>query len=109
MADTPEGKVKKAIKKWLIAKGVWFAGQPAPAVVTGWMHMPVAAPLGVHGIPDFCGIYKFKPLYIEAKAPGKQPTDNQLARHKEIRTAGGIVIVADSLEDVINALKEHGL
>lgn len=106
---TPEGKVKDAIKKYLIAKGVWFAGKPPPPVVTGWMYMPVPAPLGVMGIPDFCGLYLGRPLYIEAKRPGGKPTEVQNERHKEIRLAGGLVFVITSVEELEQALKQHDL
>lgn len=106
---TPEGKVKDAIKKYLIAKGVWFAGKSAPPVVTGWMYMPLAGPMGVSGIPDFVGIYKGRPFYVEAKAPGGRCTDIQLLRHKEIRLAGGVVIVASSIEELQKGITDEGL
>lgn len=106
---TPEGRVKLQIKKHLTAKGVWFAGQPPPPVVTGWMYMPVSIGMGVSGIPDFVGTYKCRPVFIEAKAPGGKPTDNQLERHKEIRTAGGVVIVADSVDVLEQEMKREGL
>lgn len=110
MASTPEGKVKDALRKWLIAKGVWFAGKPAPAVVTGWMYMPVPTGMGVNGIPDFCGIYKGRPLYIEAKAPkGGVVSENQKDRHKEIQLAGGLVFVVKSVEELELAFHIHGL
>lgn len=108
---TPEGRVKRDIQKYLTEKGVWFAGKKAPPLVTGWMYMPVSNGMGVVGIPDFCGIYKTRPLYIETKAPGKLSTTtvNQDERHKEIRLASGIVIVADSVERLVAELEKHGL
>lgn len=106
---TPEGRVKEAIKKYLTSKGVWFAGKAAPPLITGWMYMPVTNGMGVTGIPDFCGIYKSRPLYIEAKADAsKKPTENQLARHKEIIVAGGVVIVAHSVEHLELELHQNG-
>lgn len=106
---TPEGRVKEAIKKYLTAKGVWFAGKAAPPVVTGWMYMPVTNGMGVTGIPDFCGVYKNRPLYIEAKADAsKTPTDNQLQRHKEITLAGGVVVVTHSVEHLEKELLSRG-
>lgn len=103
--STPEAKVKAAIKKYLEGKGIWFAGRPTPQVVTGWMYMPVPMGMGVHGIPDFCGIYLGRPVYIEAKAPGGKPSENQIKRHEEIRRAGGIVVIADNVEAVQNAIE----
>lgn len=106
---TPEGKVKAAIKTYLISKGVWFAGKAAPPVVTGWMYMPLAGPLGVSGIPDFVGIYKGRPFFVEAKAPGGKPTDIQLLRHEEIRLAGGVVLVASSVDELKEGMRHEGL
>jgi len=100
MARTPEGRVKDDIKKFLLAAGAWFAGAPKPAVVYGWMYMPVPAPFGVHGIPDFCGILFGEPFYIEAKGPEGMPSGNQLDRHAEIRGAGGHAVVASDVLQV---------
>lgn len=100
MARTPEGKVKDDIKAFLLSIGVWFAGKVPPAVVNGWSYMPVPAPFGVHGIPDFCGILFGKPFYIEAKAPTGAPSANQLDRQSEILAAGGYALIVDNVEDV---------
>ena len=105
---TPEGKVKNDVKKYLTSIGVWFAGKPEPLVVTGWMYMPVSNGMGVSGIPDFCGVLMGRPTYIETKAPKKTPTENQLLRHKEIRTAGGVVLVVDSVDELKMGLKANG-
>lgn len=106
---TPEGAVKAAIRKWLEARGVWFAGRAPPQVVTGWMWMPVPMGMGVAGIPDFCGIYKGRPLYVEAKAPGGKASENQKRRHEEIRMAGGVMVLADSVETLVRELEANGL
>ena len=108
---TPEGRVKEGIKKYLTKRGVWFAGKAAPAVVVGWMYMPVTNGMGVVGIPDFVGVWKGLAFFIEAKAPGKiaDTTDNQKARHMEIEKAGGVVIVADSVESLERQMHERGL
>lgn len=97
---TPEAKVKAAIKKWLSAHGFWLAGGKPPAgEVNGWMHMPVSNGMGVHGLPDFCGVFRGHALYIEAKAPGGVLSENQKKRHEEITAAGGTVLVAyDTVE-----------
>ena len=100
MARTPEGRVKAEIRAFLASMGVWFAGQVPPAVANGWVYMPVPAPFGVHGIPDFCGILFGKPFYIEAKAPNGRPSENQLDRQSEILAAGGYALIVDNVEDV---------
>ncbi len=40
-------------------------------------------------------------MLIEVKQRGKKPTPEQEERHQELRTAGAVVIVADSLESFI--------
>ena len=103
MASTPEGRVKAQIKRQLDAWGFWRAGSPEPKVdVVGWYYMPVSNGMGVHGIPDFVGCYLGRFFAIEAKAPGEldNTTANQDNRHKEIRAAQGIVLVADDVEIV---------
>lgn len=105
---TPEGKVKESVKKYLTSIGVWFAGKPAPTVVSGWMYMPVSNGMGVSGIPDFCGILMGRPTYIETKAPKGTPTENQLTRHREIRSAGGTVLVVTSVDELKMGLKANG-
>jgi hypothetical protein len=96
MASTPEGRVKAGIKKWLDGHGFWRAGAKKPAgEIVGWYYMPVSNGMGVHGIPDFPTVYKGRAIYIEAKAPGKSPTPNQINRMDEIRAAGGEAHVVD--------------
>jgi hypothetical protein len=103
MAQTPEGRIKAEIKKLLDGMGFWRAGAKRPAVpVVGTYHMPVSSGLGTHGIPDFVGCWLGRRFDIEAKAPGGEPTPNQINRHEEIRAAGGIVLVVDN----VNTLRE---
>lgn len=103
---TPEGRVKAAIKKYLTARGFWAAAGKKPEHVEGFYHMPVSNGMGVHGLPDFCCVYRGLAFYIEAKAPKGECTPNQLKRHEEIRAAGGYVVVARSVQDVADALLE---
>lgn len=86
MALTPEGRVKKDIKKWLDDHGIWY-------------FMPVAGPFAVHGIPDFICCNQGYFLAIEAKAPGKRghTTPNQKQRLMEIANAGGLALVVDNV------------
>lgn len=95
MAMTPEGKVKKDVKAWLKARGIWF-------------YMPVQNGMGVVGIPDLICCWDGKFLAIETKAPGKrsQTTANQEARIDEIRAAKGWAIVVDDVSQLDEFEKE---
>ena len=89
MATTPEGKVKKEIKKYLDEIGAWY-------------YMPVSNGMGRVGCPDFIICYRGHFLAVEAKAPGKlfNVTPNQQREIEGIREALGLAIVADSVETV---------
>ena len=107
---TPEGAVKRDIKKWLAERGFWAAGAKRPAALRGWYYMPQNMGMGVSGIPDFVGssIDEFlgaKPWAIEAKAPGEKPRPTQLDRHEEMRAAGWLVLVIDDVSQL--AESEH--
>lgn len=89
MATTPEGKVKKAIKKYLDLHGVWYC-------------MPMGTGFGKSGVPDFICCNKGYFIAIEAKAPGKRGNttrlqDDQIAL---IKAAGGIALVVDDAEQL---------
>lgn len=86
MAMTPEGRVKKAIKDWLIKRGIWY-------------FMPAANGMGKVGVPDFICCWRGRFLAIEAKAPGKRDatTPNQRLRIQEIIEAGGTALVIDDV------------
>lgn len=105
---SPEGKVKKAISDYLRSIGIKRAGDGKhQGAVTGWYYMPVPNGMGVNGIPDFCGIYRGRPFYIEAKAVGgKPPTANQIARHQEIQDAGGFVVVCNDVTQLCDVIKQ---
>lgn len=100
MSKTPEGAVKSDIRKWLDKRGLWRAGAPRPKVVNGWYYMPVPHGFGVHGIPDFCGIWRGRPFFIEAKAPGGVQTPNQIKRQEEIVAAGGWYLLVENVSQL---------
>jgi len=84
MALTPEGKVKAAIKRKLVERGVWY-------------YMPVQNGMGVTGIPDFICCWQGRFIAIEAKAPGKRANTsaNQHRQIMLIHMAGGTAVVVD--------------
>ena len=86
MATTPEGKIKTAIKRWLVDHGAWY-------------FMPVSNGMGAMGVPDFIVCYDGKFLGIEAKAPGKRgnTTPAQKRQLDGINKANGIAIVVDDV------------
>lgn len=95
MAETPEGRVKRLIKARLKQMGAWFC-------------MPIGGPYTTHGIPDILACLNGRMLAIECKAPGKKGTVTpaQRSQLKGIKEAGGIAVVADKVEDVLDALEE---
>ena len=79
---TPEGKVKKEVKKWLEARGIWYA-------------MPMGTGYGRSGVPDFICCWQGKFLAIETKAPGREK-NTTVAQDRElaaIAAAGGTALV----------------
>lgn len=89
MANTPEGKVKDAIKKFLKERGAWY-------------FMPVSNGMGQVGIPDIICCYKGIFVAIEAKAPGKRDavTPNQRRVIGDIQKADGFAWVVDNPSDL---------
>jgi hypothetical protein len=91
MAQTPEGRVKEAVKKELKSRGIWY-------------FMPMQNGFGVVGIPDFICCWEGLFLAIETKAPGKrsQTTPNQDRVIAEIKNHDGRAIVVDDVSQVID-------
>jgi len=89
MAQTPEGRVKDAVKKLLKRHGIYF-------------FMPMQNGMGVVGIPDIIACWDGKFLAIETKAPGKikNVSANQQNQINLIRQANGIAVVVDNVEQV---------
>lgn len=91
MGTTPEGKAKQRIKKLLNKYGVYS-------------HMPVQNGMGAPTL-DFVCCYNGLYLAIEAKAPGKKPTERQLKTMSQISKAGGVAICVGTNEEQFNALE----
>ena len=96
MAQTPEGKVKDAVKKELRKRDIWY-------------FMPMQNGFGVVGIPDFICCWEGKFLAIETKAPGKrgQTTANQDRIISEIKDHWGKALVVDDVSQLIDYLEDH--
>ncbi len=80
---TPEGRVKKNIKRRLdkYESSVYY-------------HMPVPSGFGAPSL-DFVGCCRGHFFAIEAKAPGKDPSSRQEGTREDMMAAGGKVFVID--------------
>ena len=99
---TPEGKVKKLVKDYLLSIGLIPAGKAVLCTTenTGWFYMPVSNGMGVHGIPDFIGHYQGRFFAIEAKEKGKKPTIRQEHQLRALSLTGAKTFVVDSEESL---------
>jgi hypothetical protein len=89
VSTTPEGAVKRAVKKRLKELGVYY-------------FMPVQNGLGRVGIPDFICCYKGRFIAIETKRPGARDktTPNQDREIAAINSAGGVAVVVDDVSQI---------
>jgi Holliday junction resolvase len=96
MADTPEKKVKAAVRKILDRLGIYY-------------FMPPGMGLGRSGIPDIIGCKNGKFLAIECKAGKGKATALQMRELNAIAAAGGFACLVnetclDELEERLVAL-----
>jgi Holliday junction resolvase len=89
VADTPEKKVKNAVRKVLDRLGIYY-------------FMPPGMGLGRSGIPDIIGCYNGRFIAIECKAGKGQLTALQARELASIKATGGLIFVAreDNLEEM---------
>ncbi len=87
--QTPESKVKAAIRAWLKARGIYHA-------------MPIGTGYGANGVPDFLCCWNGRFLAIEAKAPGKRNSTTVLQNRQieAIKTANGLAVVVDDVKQL---------
>ena len=63
---------------------------------------------GNSGVPDRLVLLPGgRCIFVELKAPGKEPTPIQLLQHKKLRALGFIVLVIDSKEKVDEFIKAY--
>jgi hypothetical protein len=98
MGMTPEGKVKKKIKEYLVTTGSWY-------------YMPVSNGMGRAGCPDILVCHKGNFLAFEVKAPGKvnNTTANQDREIAGINKAQGVAIVVDNVEQVMEVIDDYNI
>jgi Holliday junction resolvase len=101
--DILESKVQRQIIRYLEDAG-WYVVKILQTTKNGWPDLQ-ALRLGPHEAYGDIDIGR-QPIiiFIEVKRPGTKPTPLQLIRHEELRSRGFRVIVADSLESLIEQL-----
>ena len=92
---TPEGKVKKQVKKVLDDVGAYYFS-------------PMTAGYGRSGVPDIIACVKGKFIGIECKAGKNEPTLLQKHNMKLINQSGGLSIVVNegNIESLLTLVKE---
>lgn len=99
MAQTPEAKVKQAVKRLLTNAGAYY-------------YMPMSNGMGRVGAPDFmiC-LPGGRFLGVETKAPGKRKntTANQKREIEWINRVGGLAVVIDSADQLKVLLDKLGV
>jgi Holliday junction resolvase len=92
---TPEGKVKKQVKKILDDLGAYHFS-------------PMSAGYGRSGVPDIIACYKGKFIGIECKSGDNKPTLLQLRNIDDIKRNQGLAIVIneDNIESLLALVKE---
>lgn len=89
---TPEGKITAAIRRYLLRNGAW--------------EVKCLGGLGQRaGVPDVLACVAGTFVGIEVKQPGRRPTLHQASELAAIEAAGGVAIVATSVEDVVAAVE----
>lgn len=98
MAVTPEGKIKKLVRKVLdeFSETVTVDDFVVKTLKQYW---PVPSGFGTSDIDCIVCYYGFY-ISIETKAPGKKPTPRQNLTLAETKAAGGAAFVIDSVEGV---------
>lgn len=97
MAQTPEGAVKAAVKKWLAEHDIYYA-------------MPMGTGYGSSGVPDFLCCHNGRFLAIETKAPGKRKNTTALQDRQidRIWRANGVALVIDDVAQLDLYLHQQG-
>lgn len=92
MSKQPEGKLSTQImKEWRKMGAFCFK-----------VH---GSEMQMAGVPDIAGTFRGLSVWCETKMPGNGPSRIQLHRIKQIRMAGGLVVVAYSVEEATEMLK----
>lgn len=91
MTQTPEAKLKKSIRDVLDSRGAFWSN-----IQGGAFSKP--------GDPDIVVCYRGRYVAIEAKAPRGRQSEIQKLRQEQIEGAGGVYILARTVEAVTSVL-----
>lgn len=108
MRSTPEGAIKRAICEYLaFQKGCLFWINSSVGIFdpTKKTHRRRNSPYERNGVADILGVYLGRPLAIEVKSATGRLSDYQKRFLEDFKHAGGISIVARSVDDVMIAFK----
>ena len=106
-APTPtEAEIQKLIIQWLRLQGAFVIRINGGAIKTEGRFIRFS---DTKGCPDLLVCWRGRLVGIECKRRGGKASPDQLACLDSIRRAGGLAIVADSLEAVERALRIEGL
>ncbi len=86
MGTQPESKLSRQIMEMIRARG-------------GFVFKVHGGETMMNGLPDICGVYQGKSIWLEVKMPGGVVSKIQQYRHQAIRDAGGYVVVPRSVKD----------
>lgn len=86
MGTQPESKLSRQIMEMIRARG-------------GFCFKVHGGPLTMNGVPDICGVYEGKSIWLETKMPGGVVSQIQRVRHAQIAMAGGLICIPRSLDE----------
>jgi hypothetical protein len=104
---TPENRIKRDICDFLKASGALIFTHDSVGIFDPIRRVYRANrdPYRRKGVSDLLGIWKARFIAIEVKVPKQYPSKEQKQFLKDVADAGGIAVLARSVEDVRKALE----
>ena len=104
---TPENRIKRDICDFLKASGGMIFVHDSVGIFDPVRRCYRANqdPFRRRGVSDLLGIWKSRFIAIEVKVPKKYPTKEQKEFLRDVAAAGGIAVLARSVDDVRKALQ----
>jgi hypothetical protein len=98
-----ESEVQKQILDYLALKGIFHYRNNSGAFVDSQKHF---YRFGAKGSPDIICIIKGRYVGLEVKTPKGKLSDDQIAFHRNLMAADGIVFTVRSLDEAIEAVED---